>query len=344
MQGLRRLLIDGYGKTVSRHGNQIIVREKGRVIRRVTPDRLRQIVITGRGSITFDALRLLGRHGVDVIAIDGRGGTVIRLSSAMMRTVRTRREQYKAYEDMRSGHLSKQFVYAKLKNQRAVLGSLAKTRRDAHPEDAEFILARRDEIKRHIALLRGIEDQPVDSVRGEIMAVEAAASKRYWAAVSKVIPDEFGFEGRSGRGAEDPVNAMLNYGYSILEGEVWRGVHYAGLDPYGGFLHVDRPGRPSLVLDLMEEFRQQLVDKVVIGLITKRAVSTEDFTFEGGKCLLGENVRRKLAVKILERFEKYQWYRGRRRRWCDIIHFQAVEVSKYLRGETPRYEGFHLRW
>jgi len=192
--------------------------------------------------------------------------------------------------------------------------------------------------------LKEIEEQPIDSVRGKIMAVEAVASKSYWTAVSKVIPDELGFEGRSGRGAGDPVNAMLNYGYSILEGEVWRGVHYAGLDPFGGFLHVDRPGRPSLVLDLMEEFRQQLVDKVVIGLTTKRTASPEDFTFEGGKCFLGETLRRGLVVKILEKFERYQWYEGRRRRWCDIVHLQAVKVAKYLRGETPRYEGFYLRW
>ena len=341
---MKRLVVDGYGKTVSRHGNQIVVKEKGKVIHRVTPENLRQVVIIGRGSITFDALRLLGKHGVDVIAIDRRGRTVMRLSSAMMRTVKTRREQYKAYEDARSGHLSKQFVYAKLKNQYAVLGSLAKTRRDTHPEDAELILARREEVKRHIALLKEVEDQPIDAVRGDIMSVEAAASRSYWSAVSTVIPDEFGFEGRSGRGAGDPVNAMLNYGYSILEGEVWRGVHYAGLDPYGGFLHVDRPGRPSLVLDLMEEFRQQLVDKVVIGLITRRMVSPDDFTFEGGRCLLGETLRRELVVRILEKFERYQWYRGRRRRWCDIIHLQAVEVAKYLRGETPRYEGFYLRW
>ncbi len=341
---MKRLVIDGYGKTVSRHGNQIIVRKEGKVVHRVTPERLRQIVIIGRGSITFDALRLLGRHGVDVIAIDRRGKTVVRLSSAMMRTVRTRREQYKAYEDARSGHLSKQFVYAKLKNQYAVLGSLAKTRRDTHPEDAELILAKRDDIKKHIAFLMEIEDQPIDSVRGEIMTIEAMASKSYWAAVSKIIPDEFGFEGRSGRGAEDPVNAMLNYGYSILEGEVWRGVHYAGLDPYGGFLHVDRPGRPSLVLDLMEEFRQQLVDKVVLGLITKRMAAPEDFTYEGDRCLIGEDLRRRLVVKVLDKFERYQWYRGCRRRWCDIVHMQAVEVAKYLRGEVGRYDGFYLRW
>ena len=341
---MKRLVVDGYGRVICRHGNQIIVKEGGRVLHRVTPENLRQIVIVGRGLITFDAMRLLGMHGVDVIAIDKRGRIITRLSSGMMRTVRTRREQYKAYEDYRSGHLSKQFIYAKLRNQCAVLGTLAKVRKDVNPEDAELILASRDEIKRQTEFLMEIEDEPITSIRSDIMSIEAMASRSYWSAVSLVIPEEFGFEGRSRRGAKDPINAMLNYGYSLLEGEVWRGIHYAGLDPYGGFLHVDRPGRPSLVLDLMEEFRQQLIDKAVIGFVTKRMATPEDFTFESGRCMIGETLRRRLVAKILERFERYQWYKDRRRRWCDIIHLQAVEMAKFLRGEVGRYEGFYLRW
>jgi CRISPR-associated protein Cas1 len=341
---LRRLVVDGYGRIVSRHGKQIIVREKGRVLHRVTPENLRQIVLMGRGSITFDALRLLSEYGVDVIALDRYGRLAMRLSTGMMRTVRTRREQYKAYGDERSGHLSKGFIYAKMRNQYALLGTFAKTRRDTHPEDAELLLEGRGEIKQLMERLQRVEDQPIEEIRGHLMALEAMSSKIYWGAVEMIIPESFGFEGRSGRGAVDPVNAMLNYGYALLQGEVWRGVHYAGLDPYGGFLHTDRPGRPSLVLDLMEEFRQQLVDKTTLSLVTKREVAPEDFHYEEGRCLIGERVRRKLIKRVLEKFEKHQYYRGIRRRWCDIIHFQAVEVAKYLRGETKSYEGFYLRW
>jgi len=344
VQTLRRLVIDGYGRVVSRHGNQIIVREKGKTLHRVTPENLRQIVLMGRGSITFDALRLLSEYGVDVIALDRHGKLAMRLSTGMMRTVKTRREQYRAYEDNRSGYLSKAFITAKMRNQYALLGTLAKTRRDTHPEDAELLIEGREEIKRVLKRLQEVEEKPIEEIRGRLMALEAMASKTYWESISKIIPEEFGFKGRSGRGAPDPVNAMLNYGYALLQGEVWRGVHYAGLDPYGGFLHIDRPGRPSLVLDLMEEFRQQLIDKAVIKFITKRIASTEDFTYEGERCMIGETLKRKLVVGILEKFERYQWFRGCRRRWCDIIHLQAVEVAKFLRGEIPSYEGFYLRW
>lgn len=341
---MKRLVVDGYGLFVARKGNRIVVREKGKIKHQVVAEDVRQVVISGSGGISFDALELLSSHGIDLVVISWRGEVVARLSPPEMRTVKTRREQYYAYRDERSGYLAKQFVLAKMRNQYATLGTLAKSRKETNPEGAERLREGRWVVASYLRRVQEMEEAPVDEIREELMGLEGIASQAYWGAIAEIIPEGFGFRERSGRYAQDSVNALLNYGYAILEGEVWRGVHYAGLDPYGGFLHVDRPGRPSMVLDLMEEFRQQLVDKTVIGLVSRGEVSPEGFEMVEGVCRMSDGVRKRLLRAVLERFERYVRHRGERRRWTDIILLQARGVAKYLRGEASSYEGFYFRW
>jgi len=341
---VKRLVVDGFGKFVGKKSDRIVVKEKGRTLHHARVEDLRQVVISGKGSISFDALEHLGSFGVDVIVIDWKGMVTARLASREMRTVKTRREQYYAYRDERGGLLAKQFVLAKMRNQYATLGTLAKSRKETSPAVAEELSKRREEVSEQIRKVETVEERPVDGIRGSLMGLEGYASTAYWGGIYGVVPEEFGFNDRSGRYATDPVNAMLNYGYALLEGEVWRGIHYSGLDPYGGFLHVDRPGRPSMVLDLMEEFRQQLIDKTVIALVTKGSVSSSDFDMVEKMCRMGDSARKLLLKTVLGRFEKYMRYEGERRRWTDMILLQAREVAKYLRGETSSYEGFRLRW
>ena len=341
---MKRLVIDGFGKFVGKKSSRIVVKEKGKTLHHARVEDLRQVVISGKGSISFDALELLGAHGVDLIVVNWKGEVTARLASREMRTVKTRREQYYAYRDERSGILAKHFIIAKMKNQYATLGTLAKSRKDTSPNIAERLTRKRETVLKEIRRVEGLKEKPVDVIRGSLMGLEGFASASYWEGIGKIIPEDFDFNGRSGRYAGDPLNAMLNYGYALLEGEVWRGVHYAGLDPYGGFLHVDRPGKPSMVLDLMEEFRQQLIDKTIIGLVTKGSVSASDFEMMENICRMSDPARKLLLKTVLGRFEKYMRYKDERRRWTDMILFQAREVAKFLRGETASYEGFYLRW
>lgn len=341
---MERLIIDGFGKFVGRRGNQIVVKEKGKEIHYTLAEDLRQVLISGGGSISFDALTLLADHGVDVLVIDWKGDVKARLSFPEMRTVTTRREQYYAYLDARGGHLAIRFVLAKVKNQYAVLGTLAKVRADTSPEDSSYLMKMRREVSEFMEPISSLADRPVGEIRQMLMGMEGTCSQKYWAGIARVIPERFGFQDRSGRHATDGVNAMLNYGYGILQGEVWRAVHFSGLDPFGGFLHADRPGKPSMVLDLMEEFRQQFVDKTVIAIISRRQVSPDDFEMKDGLCRMSDRARRLLLMHILQKTEDYIRYKGKKIRWCDLMVQKAREVAKYLRGEVREYEGFYLRW
>ncbi|MEM0287283.1 MAG: CRISPR-associated endonuclease Cas1 [Nitrososphaerota archaeon] len=337
-------MIDGYGKSLAKRGEQIVVKEEGKILYSELPENLRQVIITGHGSISTDALALLSLHGVDLILLDWRGHVICRLSSPEMRTVVTRREQYMAYKDSRSGYLAKAFVLAKMRNQKALLGTLAKNRKETDPEAANRMISLRDVIDEEIKRLEMFEPSAIENSRSTILGFEGLSSSAYWDGVKEVVPDELKFDERSGRGALDPFNAMLNYGYGVLEGETWRAVHYAGLDPYGGFLHADRPGKPSMVLDMMEEFRQQLVDRPLLSITSKKVVNSNDFHVEEGFCRLSDKASHAILKELLGKMEEYVAVGEEKVRWCDLILAKAREVAQYLRGEVNKYDGFYLRW
>jgi CRISPR-associated protein Cas1 len=133
------------------------------------------------------------------------------------------------------------------------------------------------------------------------------------------------------------VNALLNYGYGILYTQVWSAVVLAGLEPFVGFLHVDRPGKPSLVLDLVEEFRQPVVDRAVIASINLG----QNFEMEGG--LLDADSRKTIAAKILDRLETRESFKGKTFQIRSIIQIQARNLASFLRGEQE-YKPYGFKW
>lgn len=340
---MERLAVDGYGRLLGTELGQIVVREKGKIIERKNPSTLRQIVFSGKGSITTDCIRFVGKHGIDVVFLDYDGSLIARISPPELRTVAVRKEQYYAYKDERSFILSKEIVKAKMRNQMSVLGSLAKRRKDTASEIAHDLQEARIATEALLEEVEKMQGSCIDEARGTLQGYEGTASKNYWTALSSVFPPQFSFQGRSGRYAADPINSMLNYGYGILQGEVLRAVHFTGLDPYGGYLHVDRSGRNSLVLDLMEEFRQQIIDKVVIRLVTKAQVNVKDFEIEGDLCRMNQAARKLLLKEVLSRLEDFVRLEDRKIAWCNVILEQARKVAQFLRGEG-QYTGFYLRW
>lgn len=339
-----RLVIDGFGKFLGVKGETLVVREEGKTLERISPQDLEQVIISGKGGISTDALQLLAEHGVDVLIVDFRGEVKARLSSPMMRTVSTRRAQYYAFQDSRGIEVSKAVVEAKVKNQAAVLGTLAKTRKDTDEPLASALYQTAQNMKAFADHVGAVTETSLEPERLILMNLEGQAAKLYWKALGSIFGEEWRFDGRSGRYACDPINAMLNYGYGVLFGETWRAVHYAGLDPYGGFLHVDRPGKASMVLDLMEEFRAQVIDKLVVKFVTKRMVSPSGFEIVDGICQMRDDVRRRFLREALEKLEEEIRVGELKLKWGEVILYQARQLAKFLRGEVARYEGFWQRW
>ena len=333
-----KLIVDGFGKSVAKRDNQIVIKENGEEKGYFLAKDISQILLTGKGSITFDALRLLAEHDIYCASIDWKGNVDYTLSAPDRKNAIVKKEQYFALMDSRSGYLAKAFILAKIENQKAILGTLAKSR-----DDNEYLIGQKEKLSNHIENLKRIYVKSSDSIRNNIMGIEGQASHEYWLGFSNILDEKWGFKGRSGRGAQDPVNSLLNYGYAVVESDIWKSIYLAGLDPYCGFLHSDRYGRASLVFDLIEEFRQQIVDKTVLSIVNKNQVSFDDFEDKGNMILLSDKTRRLLIAKILDKLNSKINFNDTKMSYSDIILYQGRQMAKFLTHDGS-YEGFYLRW
>jgi CRISPR-associated protein Cas1 len=298
-----------------------------------------EIVVAGGGiSISTDLIEECCERGIHLSFLTRSGQPFAMLSSPMLNaTVLTRREQMAAYGDRRSSEVAKAIVRGKLGNQAALLKYFGKYLKTADPPAFERLSAVVRGIEARRREVDGVAGERIDDARGSLLAIEGGAGRHYWSGVRTLLEGHATFEAREHRGAPDAVNSALNYGYGILYTQVWGALMNAGLEPFAGFLHVDRPGKPSLVLDLIEEFRQPIVDRAVIAMLTK-GVKIE--TREG---LLTDESRRTVASAVLERLESETGFRGRRHRLKSIIQIQARNVAGFLRGGEP-YRSFAFKW
>lgn len=334
-----KLVVDGFGKSVAKRDNQIVIKENGKEVDYFRAEDVSQILLTGKGSITFDALTLLANHDIDCVSINWKGYVDYRLTPPEKKNVIVKKEQFFALADKRSGQIAKAFINAKIENQKAVLGTLAKSR-----SNDEFLTAQRDKLNYYLDKLDGLKKDTSDNLRSKILGFEGQASVEYWIGFQHVLDEKWGFNLRSGRGATDPVNSLLNYGYAVLQSEMWKSIYLAGLDPYCGFLHSDRYGRASLVFDLIEEFRQQIVDKTVLAIVNKNQVDVDDFEFDEGQIRIRDKARKLLIAKIMDKLNSKINFNDKKMSYEDIILYQGRLLGKYLTGEEKNYVGFSRRW
>lgn len=333
-----RLIIDGFNKSITKRDNQIVIREDGNEVDFFLPQNLKQIVILGKGAITFDAIALLADANVDLIAINWRGEIKYRLASKEHNNVQIRKQQYQSLNDSRSGYLAKKFIESKIKNQKSTLATLSRTR-----GGIDFLDIQKTKLDNLAKAIKDINNKPSDKIRSEIFGIEGMASQEYWQGFRYIIADEFNFTSRSGKGAQDIVNSMLNYSYAILASEVLKSLHMSGLDPYAGFLHADLYGRTSLVFDVMEEFRQQIVDKSVLKLINLGQIDKDDFELKDDYVYIGEECRKLLVRTVLDKLNSEVTFNGIQKTYSDFIEIESKNIVNYLLYQT-KYKTFYIRW
>ena len=333
-----RLIIDGFNKSITKRDNQIVIKEEGKEVDYFLPKDLKQIIILGNGAITFDAIALLADSDVDLIAIDWRGNIRYRLASKDHNNVQIRKQQYQSLNDSRSGYLAKKFIESKIKNQKATLGALSRAR-----GGVEFLELQKNKLGNLVNAIYDIKNRPSERIRSEIFGIEGMASQEYWSGFRYVLSDDLNFLNRSGRGARDIVNSMLNYSYAILASEVLKSLHMSGLDPYAGFLHADLYGRTSLVFDLMEEFRQQIVDKSVLKLINLGQIQKDDFEIRDGFVYIGDECRKLLVKTVLDKLNTEVTFDGIKKTYSDYIEVESKNIVEFLLY-SKKYKTFYIRW
>jgi CRISPR-associated protein Cas1 len=348
----QHLIVEEFGAFVGKHSERLIVTKGEEKLSQAPLLHLESVLIAGHGvSISADAVRECAERGIPIHFVSGTGTAYASLYSAgLTGTIVTRRAQLEAYKDVRGLRAALAFASGKIQNQANLLKYMGKYRKETAPELYEELRLRADEVMEHVIELEQLLRLPevceegtatIDDLRADIMGVEGRAAKRYWGAVKQVLPEACEWPGREGRGATDPVNGALNYGYGVLYGQVERALVLAGLDPYAGFAHADRPGKPSLTLDFIEEFRQPVVDRTVFGLVNKGVKLEQDP--EGRKRFTPETAKM-LAGKILDRLESNEPYEGKKCPLRVILQSQARHLATFLRGERTQYEAFVMTW
>lgn len=338
---VEHLIVDEFGAYVGKYSGRLKVTKKKETLAEAPLLHLNSVLISGRGiSISADAVRECAGRGIPIQYVSGTGTAYAMLYSAgLTGTIATRRAQVQAYDNERGLAVARAFAWGKIQNQANLLKYMVKNYKDSEPELYAEVRRQAVEVLEHEVQLDQIEATHVDEARGTLMGVEGRAAQRYWAGVKLVLRADLDWPGRETRGATDPFNQALNYGYGVLYGQVEQATLLAGLDPYAGFLHADRPGKPSLVLDLIEEFRQQVVDRTIIGLVNKGVTIQRT---EKGR--LDRDTRRTLAEKVLARLDGPVRHEGKRRRLGAVLQMQARHLATFLRGEREVYEPFVGSW
>jgi len=336
----RQVIIDQYGVFLGKHSGRLRVYLKGEVQAETPFAEIEQLIIACGGvTLSSDVVEACAENGVPISFITGTGRPYARLMSAeIIGTVKTRREQLMAYLDHRGLELARAFSSGKVANQSVLLKYMAKYRRETAPEIFEKVRSISFELDEYASRIAAIKAPNVASAREAILTLEGHAARIYWEAAKDLLIAEIDWQGRETRGAQDLVNSALNYGYGILYCQAEKAIIMAGLDPYAGFLHADRSGKPSLVLDLVEEFRQMAVDKAIFGALN-RGIKLE---VEEGK--LTEESRRLIAQRVNERLDSDELYEGKRHKLRTILQFQARHIATFVRGENPHYKAWVGRW
>lgn len=295
------------------------------------------IVVLGRATVSPAVLdELLKRH-ICLTFLTQNGKYLGRLEPEVTKNIFVRKAQWQAIgESQPAIHLVRGFVRGKLKNYRH---ALLRTQRE-YPH-----LSLSNNITRLEHAIAPIDKtSSIDSLRG----LEGAGSAAYFGCFNQLIKtSEFQFEARRRRPPTDPINALLSFGYSLLRHDVQSAVNIVGFDPYLGYLHVERYGRPSLALDLMEEFRPLIVDAVVLSLINKRSLTLADFTTEplsGAVSLTKEGLHTFLRAYEQKKQSDFKHpVMGHKCTYQEAFEIQARLLGKYLMNEIDKYPPLILK-
>jgi CRISPR-associated protein Cas1 len=327
---------------VRKDGANIVVEVDGEERGRAPLHMIGGLVCFGRAGASPAALAACAESGVAISLLTPNGRFIARVEGPRSGNVLLRRAQYRAADTALAGlGIVRAIVAAKTANQRTVL---RRGLRDhgARTEPAKRASLEAAEIRLTDVARRALQVSDVAGLRG----IEGEAAQVYFSVFDHLIlADEpaFRFTGRSRRPPLDRINALLSFLYALLGHDCRSALETVGLDPQVGFLHTDRPGRSSLALDLMEEMRPVLADRLALSLINRRQLAAKDFNVEAsGAVLLTDTARKTVLVAYQERKkdELLHPFLGEKVTLGLVTHIQAQLLARHLRGDMDGYPAF----
>jgi CRISP-associated protein Cas1 len=346
------LYVTQQGATLTKKGNRLVVEKMGEVIQWVHAFKMGQVVLMGNIRLTPAVITFLLEQGIDTVFLSLHGKYRGRLISELSKNIELRKTQFERLGDPAFAlDLARRYVHGKVENCRILL---RRHNRELQNEAIVEALNKLRVMVRRLGAGAGNE---------QLMGMEGASAAIYFGVLGQLLrAPEMPFNGRNRRPPRDPVNVLLSLGYTLLANAVQTQVYVTGLDPFLGALHSVEYGRPSLVLDLMEEFRPVLVDALVISLINRKIIRFTDFyrpedrepaafdfaetepTREGYPILLTHEGMKKFITHFETRLGQRVLYlpKGQQLTYRDVLLEQVRLLVRHVQGEK-RYEPFIMR-
>jgi CRISPR-associated protein Cas1 len=371
------LYLQEQGSHVGKRSEHLVVKKDGAEIQRVPIAAIHQVVVFGNVQVSTQALECLATLDVPVVYMTGYGRFIAALQPAPTKNVMLRVNQYRLFADpQRALTLARAVVKAKVANQRTLLMRSLRS----HTPDESVICETQDAPNQSATQPATTHDSPLTThqttthqTKGSdepaardmadllnrldriadpavLLGTEGQAAALYFSCFQRMLKAPspgrtFDFKARNRRPPRDPVNALLSFAYALLLKDCFSALCTVGFDPYCGFFHAGRHGKPSLALDLMEEFRAIIADSVVLTLINNGSLTPRDFltwreacqlTEEGRKVFFRAYEQRKATVVTHPVF-------GYKMAYARMVEVQARMLAAYVRGDIPEYTGFTVR-
>ncbi len=339
---LNTLFVTTEGTYLSKDGQAVQVRQEKKTLLRVPLHNLDGIVCFGRVGFSSQLAGACAEANVTLSLMTPYGKFLAAVVGFTPGNVLLRRQQYRAADDQQlAASITKNMVAAKIANCRSVL--LRGARDTPRPDAGELLSRQAKRMLPSIGLTRRSTD--TDQIRG----YEGEAASRYFSVFSELIHDPdspFRFTERSRRPPLDPMNALLSFLYAMLAHDARSACEASGLDAAVGFLHRDRPGRPGLALDLMEEFRPFLCDRLALSLVNRKQVKASGFKpTESGAFRMDDETRKSVLVAYQKRKQDVIEHPMLHEKTTIglLVHLQARLLARHLRGDLDEYPAFLWR-
>lgn len=324
---------------LSLDGENIVIRKEEAELKRIPLHNIIGIITFGYTGASPALMGICAERNISLTFLSSHGRFLSRITGKVNGNVLLRREQYRiADSEERSLDIAKNMILAKVFNSKWVL------ERACRDNGLRIDTAKIKMVSEELSIILNNIKQAKDIE--ELRGFEGVAAARYFNVFDELIIQQkkaFSFHGRNKRPPLDRVNALLSFIYTLLAHDVASALETIGFDSYVGFMHTDRPGRISLALDLMEEFRAVIADRFVLTLINKKIISADDFYIrENGSVMLNDDARRNVlsAWQSKKNDTLKHPFMDEKVSWGHIPFLQAQLLSRYLRNELDSYPSF----
>jgi group II intron reverse transcriptase/maturase/CRISPR-associated endonuclease Cas1 len=334
------LVVSKFGHFIGYTQRKFTVKHRGVVVASIPKERLKRLVISSPGvTLSSDCIHQCCKRNISIEFLSGRGEPFAMIYTPQFGITQACSAQISARDTEVGPFLARQFLKGKARNQANLLKYFNKYLKRVEPEKGAVVAAN---IQQMTVLAKNItekrDDEPRETFRNRIMGIEGNISTYYWNSLKEILPPELGFQNRVTQGARDLFNSTLNYGYGILYNRVQQALADAGAALHVSFLHEPQGKKPTLVYDLIEEFRQFVVDRTVIALFNRQEPLKTD-----AKGWLTPPARQLIVQNVQERLGSYVRWRKKHWKTEDIIFHQARLLMHHIRGEK-RYRPFIGRY